>query len=223
MTVAYNPNDPLQAGFLAALAQGETGGNSNSAFEGVGGSDLSGAPTDAYGFPQWNGQGNSHAAGTFQFQPGTWDSIASEFNLNFQNPQDQAEGAWELAQQADPNLEQDLSQGNYSTIQSALAKIWPSVTGNAAAPQGLAANLGGAISTGQQLTANQTAANNASDASVAQASSTSGGSSFSWFSVQPILIGLGAVIVLVALWMLLSSQGIVPSPIKVGREIASGV
>ena len=86
--VAYNPDDPAQAGFLAALAQGETGGAANSASLGTGQTNLSGLATDQYGFPQWTGLGNSHAAGTFQFQPGTWDAIASKFNLNFQNPQD---------------------------------------------------------------------------------------------------------------------------------------
>jgi hypothetical protein len=106
--VAYNPNDPLQQAFLSALGLGETGDVANSSVIGVGGSNLSGViasgNVDQYGFPIWNGTGNSHAAGTYQFEPSTWDSIASEFHLSFGNPNDQALGAWELAQQTDPTL-----------------------------------------------------------------------------------------------------------------------
>lgn len=218
--VAYNPDDPLQAGFLVALSHGETGGADNPYSLGVGGSDLSAAATDAYGFPQWAGQGNSHAAGAYQFQPSTWDSIAQEFDLNFQNPNDQNKGAWYLAQQADPTLENDLQAGNYSKIQSALKSIWPSVTGNAAAPQGLAANLGGAVSTGENLAANQTTANNESGAK-----SSSSGVVSSLVStvttpfVRLALIIVGAVIIFVALWMLLSNQGIVPSPKQASKAV----
>lgn len=217
---AYNPNDPLQAGFLVALSHGETGGSDNPYSVGVGGSDLSAAATDAYGFPQWAGQGNSHAAGAYQFQPSTWDSIAQEFDLNFQNPNDQNKGAWYLAQQADPTLENDLQAGNYSKIQSALKSIWPSVTGNAAAPQGLAANLGGAVSTGENLAANQTTANNESGA---KSSSSGPVSSLVSIVATPFvrlaLIIVGAVIIFVALWMLLSNQGIVPSPKQASKDI----
>ena len=151
--VAYNPDDPAQAGFLAALAQGETGGSANSAFTGTGGANLSGLATDQYGFPSWSGLGNSHAAGTFQFQPGTWDTIAAQFGLNFQNPQDQAEGAWYLAQQTyaqqnnGASLETALNTPSaYGTIQSSLKNVWTSVTGNQANPTGLASVLGGYIS-----------------------------------------------------------------------------
>lgn len=221
--VAYNPNDPLQAGFLVALSHGETGGSGNPYSVGVGGSDLSAAATDAFGFPQWTGQGNSHAAGAYQFQPSTWDSIASEFDLNFQNPNDQNAGAWYLAQQADPTLESDLQAGNYSKIQSALKSIWPSVTGNAAAPRGLAANLSGSVSAGETLAANQTAANNASGATSSGSSGSSGGviSSFETWVATPFiriaLLVVGAVIIFVALWMLLSNQGIIPSPSETAK------
>lgn len=43
---------------------------------GVGGIILSGYPVSQYGFPLWGGIGNSHAAGKYQFQPGTWTPYA---------------------------------------------------------------------------------------------------------------------------------------------------
>lgn len=228
-SVAYNPDDPLQTAFLSALALGETGGAPNSATEGYGGVSLAGAATDSYGFPIWGGQGNTHAAGTFQFEPSTWDAIAQEYNLNFANENDQNEGAFYLAQQADPNLENDLSTGNFSAIQTALKSIWPSVTGNRAAPQGLAADLADSVTIVGNDAATQTAANNSAGgtASGQTGSTTEQGSSgfnlfdpstYQAFFTQGALIIVGAVIILVALWMLLSSQGVVPSPAKLGKE-----
>ena len=217
--IAYNPDDALQTSFLAALAQGETGGSTFASTEGVGGSNLAGDAVDQYGFPQWEGEGNSHAAGTYQFQPGTWDTIASEFNLNFSSASDQSAGAWYLAeqtyqQQTGGSLESALQSGDYSSIQSALASVWPSVTGNAAAPQGLAANLSSAVSSG---TATATSAADTASASAAPSSATSGGASgiVSTLFTRGALIVVGAIVIVVALWMLLSSQGIVPSPRKI--------
>ena len=139
--IAFNPSDPLQQKFLSALALGESGTGSQSSMMGVGGTDLSGLPTDQYGFPEWSGSGNSHAAGIFQFQPSTWDSLASTYGLNFSNTSDQEAGAWILAQQADPSLYSQLQSGDYGAVQGALSGIWPSVAGNGAAPQGLALDL----------------------------------------------------------------------------------
>ena len=97
----YNPNDATQSKFLSSLALGETGNASNSYTMGYGGVDLSSAELGTHGFPTWSGDSsaNTHAAGTFQFQPGTWSDIASKYNLDFSNPQDQNAGAWYLAQQ----------------------------------------------------------------------------------------------------------------------------
>lgn len=149
-SVAFDPNDPVQRGFLSALALGETGNSSYAATEGFGGVNLENHPTDQYGFPQWEGgaSGTTHAAGIFQFEPKTWDSLASQFNLNFGSVSDQEAGGWYLAQQAysgktGRSLYDDLSSGNFNGVNSALQSIWPSVAGNAAAPQGLAASLAG--------------------------------------------------------------------------------
>lgn len=230
--VAFNPNDTTQQTFLAALALGETGGAPNAATEGVGGTNLSSASTDQYGFPQWSGAGTSHAAGLFQFQPGTWDSIASQFDLNFQNVGDQEAGAWDLAQQTyatntgGGSLESDLQAGNYSRIQSALSSIWPSVSGNAAAPQGLAGSL--AAGTGAPLSFPGAAPAISSDGSSSGASSSSGSGGGlisdieNWF-LRFGLIVIGGIVIVIALWALLSQTGAVPSPAKAAKAVlASG-
>ena len=97
--VGFNPSDPTQVNFLSALASVEN--SSGNPMAGYGGVDLTGSQTDAYGFPVWGGSssasGATHAAGLFQFQPGTFDPIAQTYNLNFQNPQDQETAAWILA------------------------------------------------------------------------------------------------------------------------------
>lgn len=55
--------------------------------------DLSSAPLGADGFPQWDGnqgpQGNSRAAGGYQFEPGTWGPIAQKLGITDFSPQSQ--------------------------------------------------------------------------------------------------------------------------------------
>ena len=215
--IAYNPADPIQQRFLSSLALGETGNSSYAATEGVGGANLAGLPTDQFGFPQWTGQGSSHAAGTFQFQPQTWDAVAKEHGLNFSNPQDQNAGAWYAAQQADPNLEADLSSGNYSKVQSILQSIWPSVTGNQANPAGLAAALGGGV--GADIPGG------------AMATPTPAGSQTSaptsWFGVvenwflRGGLIIIGGLVIIVALYFLLSREGYIPKVTTLAKAAAA--
>jgi hypothetical protein len=233
--VGYNPDDPVQSTFLSALAQGETGNSTFSATEGFGGSNLAGAATDAFGFPQWTGLGNSHAAGTFQFQPATWDALAQQYGLNFANPADQSEGAWYLAQQVyaqktgGGSLEDALSSGNPTAlqgVQSALKGTWTSVVGNQANPQGLAAALAAPNATAGS-TGGGIGAGSGSSASAAPASSGSSWLSnipgVSWVTDQFQRGGLfivGVLIILVAIWAILSNQGYVPSPRQLVRKIA---
>jgi hypothetical protein len=218
--VAYNPNDPTQQGFLSALALGESGPNGSTSI-GFGGASTSGAPTDQYGFPIWSGAttaaGATHASGIFQFEPSTWDNIASTYGLNFSSANDQEAGAWYLAQQADPNLETDLQSGNYGTIQSALAKIWPSVTGSGSAPQGLAQDLASGV--GASLPG---ASGGSSAASSTAAQGTGIVATIENFFVRFGLIIIGGIIVIVALWQILSNRGIVPSPADTGKAVAKG-
>ena len=148
--VAYNPNDPTQTSFLSALALGETGNSSYASTEGFGGINLEGAPTDNQGFPlQAPGSNVSSAAGTYQFTQSTYDRIAGELGLdNSFSQSDQNEAAWQLAQETyasktGGSLYDALSDSNYNSVQSALTSVWPSVSGNGAAPGGLAASLAG--------------------------------------------------------------------------------
>lgn len=216
--VAYNPNDPTQQSFLAALGLGETG-KAGGYHTGVGGTDLSGATTDQYGFPQWGGFGNSHAAGEFQFQPATWDAVAAAHGLNFQNPADQNAAAWYLAQdtyaaKTGGNLADDLAAGKTGQVQSALASVWPSVTGNAASPglvDAIKNGLGSLIAGGNPTSA---------DTSTGPGG---GGGIAGWLSNEFSRIGLlviGVVVLLIALWWLLSDAGVVPSAGDVAKTAA---
>lgn len=148
--VAYDPNNTVQQSFLSALALGETGNSSYAANEGFGGVDLTNAPTDQFGFPtQDPGSNVSSAAGTFQFLQGTWDEVAQQLNLTDFSQSNQNEAAWYYAQQTysantgGRSLYDDLASGNYSNLDAALSRAWPSVMGNASAPGGLAASLAG--------------------------------------------------------------------------------
>jgi hypothetical protein len=212
--VAYNPDDSVQQSFLSALALGESGSNGG-LFLGNGGADLSSNSTDSYGFPIPTGSQPSSAAGLFQFTQGTWDQVASAFGLNFSSASDQEEGAWDYAQQVysqntgGQSLETALQNGNYSSVQSALASVWPSVTGNGASPQGLAYDLSNNVGA--------TLPNVTSSASTSNSSASSGtttgivGTIQSYF-VRFGLIIVGSLVILVALWQLLSNTGAVASP-----------
>lgn len=208
--VAYNPSDPLQQKFLSALALGESGNSPNGYTVGVGGTDLSGASLDQYGFPQWQGQGNSHAAGEFQFQPGTWKLYAQQYGLNWKNPADQNAAAWyyaqdEYAKNHGGSLVDALNHGDYLSIQNALGNAWPSVFGNAAAPHGLAADL--------QAGVGASILGGAPSSGAAAGSSGSGGGFLGnieqWFQRAGLII-IGGLIILVALWRLMQSGDILP-------------
>lgn len=133
--VPYNPNDPTQQSFLQRIRSGESTGP-NAYFQGYGNVDLSGAPTNSTGFPIWSGNAaaNTHAAGGYQFQPGTWNPIATKYNLNFQNPADQDAAAWYDAQTVYQNKTGgDLTTSlatNPSGVGSALHSEWTSVNQN---------------------------------------------------------------------------------------------
>lgn len=55
--------------------------------------DLSNAPLDQNGFPIWEGrmgpQGNSRAAGAYQFEPGTWAPYAQKLGITDFSPASQ--------------------------------------------------------------------------------------------------------------------------------------
>lgn len=221
---AYNPNDPEQDAFLQALARGESGGGSGSLWVGFGGIDLSNANRDPYGFPVWGGSstsaGPTHAAGTYQFQPGTWRDVASRYGLDFSRQSDQNAGAWYLAEETYYNrtgrsLDADLDAGDFGRLESSLASIWPSVTGNGANPQGLVAALtGGGGQDGKTY-------GDTGKTEVQERRSLMDNVA-SFFSRGGLII-VGAVVVFVALWFILADTGVVPSPTQVAKSAASAV
>ncbi|HEY1880114.1 MAG TPA: hypothetical protein VGG68_09300 [Caulobacteraceae bacterium] len=236
--VAFNPNDPVQAQFLSTLALGEVGNATDPFTTAFGGGTTAGAPTDAYGFPLLPGgstsAGPTHAAGAFQFEPGTWDPLAQTNGLNFANPADQEAGAWYLAQQkydaaGGGSLESALSSGNQSTLSgvvSALKSTWPTLTGSPSAPGGFISNflagIGANLPAG--LGATVSAAEGAAGAGAAGPQQGSGllGDIEDWFARGGLII-VGALIVIVALWLLLSSQGVVPSPGDAAKGLAAAI
>lgn len=217
--VAYNPSDKEQRQFLSSLALGESGGRYN---VGWGNTDLSGASVDQYGFPQWSGKmgpaGVSHAAGAYQFQPGTWRGIASKYGLNFQSNSDQDAGAWYLAQETYANktgrsLDADLDAGYLDKINSALYSTWTSVFGNAANPKGLAAAIGEGI--GAELSPGATGTGTPSFDWTSPVSSTV--DIVKSYFVRGGMIIVGSLILLVALWALLSKTNVLPDAVAIGK------
>ena len=62
----------------ARVAKHESGGHP---YIGVGGTDLKDAPIDGNGAPIWEGTQNSHAFGTYQFEPATWARYAKPLGI----------------------------------------------------------------------------------------------------------------------------------------------
>ena len=225
MATAYNPADPTQQAFLAALASGETGNpyqTQSTTYEGYGGVDTleaSGGTTDQYGFPQWGGvatnSGMTHAAGTYQFEPGTWDAVASQYGLDFSKPQDQSAGAWYTAQQqyaAKTNggsLEDALSSGNISSVTSALSSTWPSLaSGN------FSTLFSGFLGDAQSSSGGMGGMFSGITGAIGGAQKTVSG----WIT-RGFLIAIGVVVIAVALWALLSKTGAVPGPAETAKAV----
>lgn len=207
----YNPSDAYQHAFLASLAQGESGGNYSI---GWGGTDLSGYPVDQYGFPKWSGgfaDGRpTHAAGAYQFQPGTWSDIASRYGLNFQKKSDQDAGAWYLAQerykaQTGGDLETALQTSKFDSVTSALSSTWTSLkSGNLA--NGVAAELSTGSSGSTMPGWSDWLSNPLGSAGTVVTS----------YFVRGAMILVGVAILLIALWALLSQSKVLPDAVSLG-------
>ena len=95
----------LRLSMLDALAEGESTAAARE--EGIspyfvlyGGGSFEQMPDRPgyYGFPEWGGRDNSHAAGRYQFEPATWKGQAEKLGLtNFRDPAQQDIAAWDLA------------------------------------------------------------------------------------------------------------------------------
>lgn len=181
--IAYNPDDPLQQSFLSAL---------------VDAGNLSGLPADQSGL----------------------QNVAAEYGINLSTASGDNEALWDLAQQqyststGGQSLETALQTPSaFSNIQSALAGLWPSVTGSEAAPQGLASQLEANISNAGTTT---TASGPVSSAASPAAGTTTTASGLSGFFVRGGLLFVGGLIIVVGLWALLAKQGYVPG-LKFGK------
>lgn len=103
MTVATDLPREARA-FLDALAVGESGGDDDPYHVLYGGGhfdETTPLRQGFYGFPEWDGKDNSHAAGRYQFEPATWKATAMRFDgetPDFRLPVWQDRLAWMLAQ-----------------------------------------------------------------------------------------------------------------------------
>jgi muramidase (phage lysozyme) len=88
-------------------------------------------------FPEWTGVltkfGMTHAAGRYQFQPGTWEWIARAAKLSDFSPTSQDEGAWFLAihdyrMRAGSDLLPDLQMHRLGSLVPALKATWQSIS-----------------------------------------------------------------------------------------------
>lgn len=217
--VAYNPNDPLQQKLLSAIKLGETGNRSDAYTLGFGGANLGDVPVDQFGFPQWQGSrtsaGPTHAAGAYQFQPGTWAGVAQRYGLDFRKPSDQNAGAWYLAQETyrqrtGGDLTEALQNGSYSSIQNALSPVWASASGSGSLPGGLANAL--QTGAGSDILGG---VGNAIGGFVGKALGLDKAQAFAVdLFVRASIIVVGALIALVALYFLLKQSGNAPNLTK---------
>lgn len=207
--VSLDTSDVEQRRFLAALRAGEGG---DDYWIGFGGTDLESAPRDRFGFPQWPGrvtrEGPTHAAGAYQFQPGTWGNIAKKYNLNFANPFDQDQGAWYNAQEryareTGRSLDADLDAGLFEQIRRGLSREWTSLRDNPTRFLEIVSNGAGA-----ELSPGPT-----SPGGTPSIFTNPIGAASSYF-VRGGMILVGAVILLVALWFLLSRNDLLPGAIS---------
>lgn len=147
------PVDATGAPRLDLIRKFESSGRYN---VGYGGADLSKAPLNEFGFPIWEGvegsAGTTHAAGAYQFEPGTWERYAKPLGIKDFSPesQDAVARAAYLAEGYAP-------WAPYNTkLKNALVDAGAASPGQTRmAAQGV--NLGGAYSPLQPLQASPTA------------------------------------------------------------------
>lgn len=131
-----------KAAFLDALAEGES--DPVAKREGIspyfillGGGSFEHLPRNAIGFPIWNGLrgswGVSHAAGRYQFQPGTYAAQAAKLGLTDFGPASQDAAAWDLAAtvfagRTGGHLIDDLLKDRLTGIADLLHPTWTSLS-----------------------------------------------------------------------------------------------
>lgn len=152
------------------------------------------------------------------------NDVASAHGLNLSSTSDESAAIWYTAQQdyitnTGQSLETTLQQNNYAAVQSGLAQDLPTVSGSSGAPQGLAASLASSIGTAILNTIDPTGMGSAglnTMTGIIEDTSTLGGAIENWLTRGGLIL-IGAVILVVALWLLLSNNGILPSPSDTAR------
>lgn len=121
---------PLEGrAFLNALAIGESGPTPDYTIL-YGGGHFATAP--AWTFPTWAGNDNSHAAGRYQFEPATWQTVSAAAGLKDFSPDNQDMGAWWLAKydynrRSGRDLLSDLRSGVLENVATVLQPTWTSL------------------------------------------------------------------------------------------------
>ena len=132
--------------------------------------------------------------------------------MNFSNPYDQDSGAWYNAQAkyaaatGGASLDADLDAGLFEKVRSALSREWTSLRDNPSrCLETLAAGAGAELQPG------------ATDTAGTPSFFESPLQSISAFFVRGGMLLVGSIILLVALWALLSKSDIVPNSLALGK------
>lgn len=196
--VAYSPSDPLQGNFVNALGTVELHPDTN--FE----SAVQNA-TSTYGLTSGSSADASAA---------TWYAAQSTYAAN-------TNGA---------SLEDALAHGDTSGVQTALAQTFPAAQASQSAPSGLSGLLNNIPAwlaplfpgLAAPLMGAGVAGSQAGTQAATSTMSTVGtlfGDVENWFERSGLII-IGGIVIIVSLWMLLSSQGVVPSIGSTARAVS---
>lgn len=174
---AYNPDDPLQQGFLAALEGGSSYSPNGS--------------SNPFGFSsgEWSSLSSTYGLNSSSAS----DQAEGAWYLAEQDYATSTGGG---------SLEGALESGQYPSVQAALVNLWPAVQGNQAEPQGLGSAIGTDIS---QFTAN--ASSPASGATTGSDSSTAApASGIAGLFQRGGLLLVGGIVIAVATWALFKKE-----------------
>lgn len=115
---------------LDAIAKSESAGAWNVIYGGSTFDDYSDHPREYVPIKSGPNKGlYSSAAGKYQILASTYDRVAPLLGITDFSPESQLQIAYYLAQEADPQLEQHLADGDLATISKELKSVWTSLPG----------------------------------------------------------------------------------------------